>query len=104
MHAAICRQLLVISVVLLGAMAGCAKAPPPDDADAVAEFNEDNDPLEPTNRAVYAFNNALDTAIMKPAAQAYRFAVPEPVRGGIHNMLSNLGTPVQLGNDVLEAK
>ena len=26
------------------------------------------------------------------------------MRGGIHNVLSNLGTPVQLGNDILEGK
>jgi len=42
--------------------------------------------------------------ILRPAAEAYRFIVPGPVRTGIHNVLSNLGTPVQLGNDMLEGK
>jgi phospholipid-binding lipoprotein MlaA len=30
--------------------------------------------------------------------------VPEPARTGVHNILSNLDTPVQLGNDVLQGK
>ena len=30
--------------------------------------------------------------------------LPEPVRNGIHNILDNLGTPVQLSNDILEGK
>ena len=70
----------------------------------MADFNEANDPLEPTNRVLYAINDGLDTVIMRPIALAYRNVVPEPVRTGIHNVLSNLGTPVELGNDILEAK
>jgi phospholipid-binding lipoprotein MlaA len=87
--------------MLLGA---CAAKPPASDPDALAEYNETNDPLEPTNRVFYAINNGLDTVILKPLAQAYRFAVPQPVRNGVHNVLVNLGTPVTLGNDILEAK
>jgi phospholipid-binding lipoprotein MlaA len=98
-----CR-LLVITAFLLGPLGGCATPPPASDPDAVADYNEANDPLEPTNRAVYAFNDGLDTVIMRPAAKAYRFVVPPPVRAGIHNVLSNLGTPAQLGNDMLEGK
>ena len=85
-------------------MLGCATPPPASDPDAVADFKETNDPLEPTNRVLYAINNGLDTVILRPVALAYRNVVPEPVRTGIHNVLSNLGTPVQLGNDILEAK
>jgi phospholipid-binding lipoprotein MlaA len=104
MRAVIRCHLLVITALLLGTLGGCATPPPADDADAVADFKETNDPIEPANRAVYAFNDGLDTVIMRPAAQAYRFIVPPPVRAGIHNVLSNLGTPVQLGNDIMEGK
>jgi phospholipid-binding lipoprotein MlaA len=97
-------RILVIAAVLMGGLSGCATPPPPDDPDAVADYKETNDPLEPTNRAIYAFNNALDTAILKPVAQGYRYVVPGAVRGGIHNSLSNLATPVQFSNDVLEGK
>ncbi len=86
------------------ALAGCATKPPASDPDALAEYNETNDPLEPTNRVFYAINNGLDTVILKPVAQAYRYVVPQPVRTGIHNVLVNLGTPVTLGNDILQAK
>jgi phospholipid-binding lipoprotein MlaA len=95
---------VITTLLVLGALNGCASPPPPDDADAVADYNEAHDPIEPANRAIYAFNNGLDAVILKPAAQAYRYVIPGPVRGGIHNILVNLGTPVQLGNDILEAK
>jgi phospholipid-binding lipoprotein MlaA len=98
------RHLLVITTVLLGSLGACATPPPADDPDAVADFKETNDPLEPTNRAIYAFDDALDTVILRPAAKAYRFIVPGPARTGIHNVLTNLGTPVQLSNDMLEGK
>jgi len=104
MRAVIRNHLLVITAVLLGSLAGCASPPSPDDPDAVADYNEAHDPAEPTNRVIYAFNDGLDTVILRPAAQAYRFLVPEPVRGGVHNMLSNLGTPAQLSNDMLEGR
>jgi phospholipid-binding lipoprotein MlaA len=87
---------------LLPVLAGCAT--PPKDPDELADFKRTNDPLEPTNRVFYAINNGLDTAILKPAAQAYKWALPDPVRDGIHNILGNLGTPVKLSNDMLEGK
>ena len=104
MLAVIRCHLLVITAILICGLNGCATRPPASDKDALADYNETNDPIEPTNRAIYAFNNGLDTVIMRPAARAYRFLIPAPVRGGIHNVLSNLGTPVQLGNDILEGK
>ncbi len=98
---ALFRCLLCLPPLLLG-LAGCAT--PPTDPDELADFRQTNDPLEPTNRVFYAINNGLDTAVLKPAAQAYQFVLPEAVRTGIHNMLGNLGTPVQLSNDMLEGK
>ncbi len=95
---------LVALVVPLLVLCACATKPPASNPDALAEYNETNDPLEPTNRVFYAINNGLDTVILKPVAEAYRYAVPEPVRNSIHNVLVNLGTPVTLGNDILEAK
>jgi phospholipid-binding lipoprotein MlaA len=97
------RFLSFLALVVFG-LSGCATKPSADDPDALADYQQTNDPLEPTNRVFYAVNNGLDTVILRPAALAYRFAVPGPVREGIHNVLSNLGSPAQLGNDVLEAK
>lgn len=94
----------VIAAILAAALSACATPPPADDPDAVADFKATNDPLEPTNRVFYAINNGLDTVILKPAAQVYRFAVPEPVRNGVHNVLGNISTPVVLVNDMLQGK
>ncbi len=96
--------LLAACVSLAGGLAGCATPPPADDPDAVADFRQTNDPLEPTNRVFYKINDTLDTYALKPAAQAYRFVLPERVRTGIHNVLDNLGGPVRLTNDTLEGK
>ena len=97
-------RVVLLAGLLAVVLTGCATPPPANDPDAVAEFRQTNDPLEPTNRVFYAVNNGLDTVLIKPAAQAYRFAVPAPVRTGIHNVLSNLGTSVQLSNDVMQGK
>ena len=48
------------------------------------------DPLEPVNRKVYAFNSALDKAVLKPVAQGYVAITPRPVRAGVSNFFGNL--------------
>ena len=97
------RLLPVVATVVLG-LQGCATKPPADDPDAVADYEQTNDPLEPTNRVFYAINNGLDTVILKPAALAYRYVVPSPVREGLHHVLVNISSPVQLANDMMEGK
>jgi phospholipid-binding lipoprotein MlaA len=95
--------LALLALTVFG-LSGCATKPPADDPDAVADYQQTNDPLEPTNRVFYAVNNGLDTVLLRPAALAYRFAVPGVVRTGIHNVLANIGSPIQLTNDMLEGK
>jgi phospholipid-binding lipoprotein MlaA len=97
-------RLLAFCVLVALDLAGCATRPPDSDPDALADYEQTNDPLEPTNRVFYAINNGLDTVILRPAALAYRYVVPGLVRDGVHHVLANIGSPVQLANDVLEAK
>jgi phospholipid-binding lipoprotein MlaA len=97
-------RVVLFAGLLAVVLTGCARPPPADDPDAVAESRQTNDPLEPTNRVFYAVNNGIDTVLLRPAAQAYRFAVPGPVRTGVHNFLTNLGMTVQLSNDVMQGK
>jgi phospholipid-binding lipoprotein MlaA len=68
------------------------------DPEAIAQ----NDPWEPTNRAVFDFDIQVDHAVARPVAKFYRSAVPEFARDGVHNALTNLNSPVVFTNDVLQ--
>lgn len=85
-------------------LAGCATKPPASDPDALAEFRQNNDPYEPANRISYRVSDTIDTYALKPVAQAYVYVLPNPVRGGIHNVLANLSSPVLFANDVIQTK
>ena len=62
------------------------------------------DPLEPVNRVVYKFNDAVDKAVLKPVAKGYKEVVPSPVRTGVGNFFGNLGDVVVTVNDFLQFK
>jgi len=66
------------------------------------EEEDDNDPLEVPNRMFFAFNEALDFAIIRPIAVTYNFVVPRGVRNTVRNFLRNLRSPVTLANDLLQ--
>jgi len=63
-----------------------------------------NDPYENTNRAIFAFDQSADNAVILPVAMFYDRAVPDFARDGIHNFLGNLDEPVTFGNDVLQCE
>jgi phospholipid-binding lipoprotein MlaA len=75
-------------------LSGCASSAPPGEYD----------PFEPMNRGIFAFNHALDNRAALPAATFYKSAVPEDVRIGVHNFMSNLTLPVTLANDLLQGE
>ena len=78
-----------VSLLLLG---GCASTGNP------------RDPLEPLNRSIYQFNDGVDKALMKPAAEFYRFALPQFMRTGISNFFSNLNDVIVALNNLLQGK
>lgn len=57
------------------------------------------DPLEGLNRAVYAFNDVLDRALVKPVAQVYGKVVPRLVRKGVGNFFGNLADVWSVANN-----
>lgn len=61
-----------------------------------------NDPFEPANRVVFAFNTALDTVLIKPAAQAYMAVAPQPVEEAMSRFFSNLNDPWSAINHTLQ--
>lgn len=62
------------------------------------------DPWEGFNRNVYAVNDALDGAIIKPVAQGYRAVVPPEARQGVTNVFDNVDEPVSFVSAVLQGK
>ena len=92
--------VLVFSVMVLS---NCASAPK-GDPEALAEFQKLNDPIEPTNRAIFSFNQGLDKVVIKPVTGFYRTVTPEPAREAVHSFLENLRTPIILTNDILQGE
>lgn len=64
----------------------------------------EEDPWEGVNRAVFRFNDTVDTYSLKPLAQGYQKVTPDVIETGISNVFSNLGDVVVLANDLLQGK
>lgn len=71
---------------------------------AVKPHSGNYDPLEDVNRYFFSLDMALDDALFKPTAYAYRYIVPKPGRRGIRNALNNLESPVVFANDILQGE
>lgn len=101
------RRALSLGVpgLLLAAMlSGCASAPPASDTAAYQAYQEQNDPLEPTNRFFFAVNNRLDTYFMKPVAKGYIHITTQGIRNHVGDFVTNIGEPARLVNFMLEGK
>jgi phospholipid-binding lipoprotein MlaA len=69
---------------------------------ACATPENNYDPLEPVNRKIFAFNQAVDNATLKPLAKGYKKVVPEPARDMIGNFFSNVSDIFVAGNNLLQ--
>ena len=96
------RGILSLHIVLL-LLAGCTGIPPIHDPEALAEYQQANDPAEPMNRVVFQMNRSVETLLLNPAARGYR-AVPQLIRDIIHNFLTNLNEPLVLLHDLLQGE
>ncbi|WP_298214071.1 VacJ family lipoprotein [Acidocella sp.] len=85
-------------VTLALTLAGCATAPPKSDTAAYQAYQEQNDPLEPTNRVFFKVNNTLDTYFMKPIAQGYTHVTTQGMRNHVGDFTSNIGEPARMLN------
>ena len=93
---------LALTLTLAGLAAACASPPPESDPAARQAYYEANDPLEPLNRSIWAFNRGFDTVLLRPVATVYRDAVPSPVQTGVRNFLDNLKQPLNIANSLLQ--
>jgi phospholipid-binding lipoprotein MlaA len=71
---------------------------------ASVETRTPGDPLEPLNRAVFGFNEALDEAIILPLTNGYTVVTPDPVEVGIANAFDNVREPTTFANQLLQGK
>lgn len=69
-----------------------------------ASTGNPQDPLEPINRGIYQFNDGVDKALLKPAAEVYRGALPQFVRTGVSNFFSNINDVIVALNSLLQGK
>ena len=60
------------------------------------------DPLEKSNRKVFAFNETVDIYFVQYIAKGYRRFVPTPVRTSVRNFLRNLSMPLNVLNSALQ--
>ncbi len=88
------KAYLMPTILFFSMILGCASNP----------NAHPQDPWEPFNRGVSAFNDDLDAAIAKPVATAYKEVIPLIVQTGVHNFFSNLTDPWTVINSVLQLK
>jgi phospholipid-binding lipoprotein MlaA len=92
-------------VCLCGLMlSGCASPSSTGQQQQATYEEEFNDPLEETNRKIFAFNQFVDRNAIVPVAKAYRAALPDPVRDSLRDFLNNLREPLVFVNDTLQGQ
>ncbi len=102
MHTSGQKSLSILAMAALCLMAGgCANTGVKQERVMVGD-EQINDPMEGANRAVFAFNETVDKAVLEPVARGYRYVAPKPVRSGVRNFLRNLKSPVVMGNELLQ--
>lgn len=82
------------ALVLVALLQGCASVPNPDP----------RDPMESFNRGVFGFNDAVDRAVLKPVATAYRDVLPQWMRKGVGNFFNNIEDVWSVVNNALQLR
>lgn len=79
-------------IVMTGVLAsGCATTAAPD-------------PIEKLNRRVFAFNEGLDKAVVKPVATSYSDHVPVPIKTGVTNFFNHVQDVRSAANLLLQGQ
>ena len=71
---------------------------------ATTQYNDERDPFESYNRAMYKFNDTVDRAVLKPVAKGYDTVVPDAISWGVSNFFSNLNDITVAINSLLQGK
>ena len=83
-----------------------AQTPPagPEKVETESESDEDYDPWEKFNEAMFEVNRNLDRFVLKPVAQVYHVIVPEPFEILINNGFDNIAVVPRAVNSLLQGK
>ena len=89
------KSIITLTAVLaLGLALPCA---------VVAQEEEQNpDPWQGFNRAMFKFNDVVDRWTLKPLARTYKFVMPDPLEAGVSNIFNNVREVPSAINGVLQ--
>jgi phospholipid-binding lipoprotein MlaA len=87
---------IALALLIAAAASGCATTGRGETTAA--------DPWEGMNRGVYAFNDTLDKAILKPVAKGYDWVLPGFAKEGVNNFFANLDDIAVGANNILQGK
>ncbi len=79
--------------IVAGLLAGCATVPPRSDSAGYQAYQEQNDPIEPTNRVFYTVNDKIDRYAFKPIAQGYVDITTIGIRNHVGDFVTNIAEP-----------
>jgi phospholipid-binding lipoprotein MlaA len=85
-------RLLILVALSAITLSGCATSGNP------------KDPIEGFNRAMFAFNEGLDTLVIKPVATGYDSVLPASIQLGVSNFFGNISDLFVGVNNLLQGK
>ena len=90
--------MYVFRYLFLATLLGVVSVP------AIAAEQDEVDPWEGFNRAMFSFNDTLDRYALKPAAQGYKAIMPNILEAGVSNFFGNLSDVGSMLNNLLQLK
>ncbi|SER35969.1 phospholipid-binding lipoprotein MlaA [Nitrosomonas sp. Nm51] len=84
------KSRIILLVLFSAYLSGCAST------------QNQPDPLESMNRAVFEFNEIVDDKVIEPVARNYKRFVPKPIQLVVGNAFSNANDVVVTANSILQ--
>ena len=97
-------RVAIVCLLLTLLLGACATRPPTTEPLSRAEYDRNNDPIEPFNRMMFKVNTFGDKLIFRPIVKLYNKEIPKPIKSGLTNFLKNLMEPWVLINELLQGK
>jgi phospholipid-binding lipoprotein MlaA len=85
---------ILFAIVIFPFLNGCA----------TTQGSAPNDPWESWNKSAQAFNDGVDSYVMKPVAKGYDWVMPTFAHQAVTNFFSNLDDIDVIANDTLQGK